>query len=228
MNSTIAKGGARAWNNLYASNSYLAGVSHTGGKFSLNNCALMTTREYESDIDGERIVDENNSCIYNVAKEDNLGENRRPKVTSVLVDAGVNSYYEDNFPTQFAQFKNGRDSANGQRIYNCRIDIGGGEYDFRGDFAKMLGARGTIEEMGPNVTTNALRNVVVPDGESIAVSVAPVSADRNTRYEFAYTKDGESPVRISESSKESFSCTLDGPCTVQTLNGYLGFVFQVR
>ena len=223
LNSTIAKGTARAWNNLYAYNSYFYNVSRGGGTFSLFNCAFMGENKY----DGTTIIPDESS-IFNVAMEDNLGENRRPKATSVLVDAGVNSYYEDNFPAQFAQFKNGRDSANGQRIYNCRIDIGGGEYDFRGDFAKMLGARGTIEEMGPNVTTNALRNVVVPEGESIAVSVAPVSADRNTRYELVYTPDGDSPVRISESSKESFSRTLDGPCTVQTLNGYLGFVFQVR
>ena len=222
LNSTIAKGSARAWNNISAYNSYLYNATHTGGKFSLFNCALRGANNF----DGEKIAADAD-CIFNVAMEDNLGENRRPKATSVLVDAGVNSYYEDNFPAQFAQFK-GRDSANGQRVYNCRIDIGGGEYDFRGDFAKMLGARGTIEEMGPNVTTNALRNVVVPDGESIAVSVAPVWADRNMRYELVYTPDGGSPVRISESSKESFSRTLDGPCTVQTLNGYLGFVFQVR
>ena len=92
----------------------------------------------------------------------------------------------------------------------------------------MLGSRGMIEEMGPNVTTNALRNVVVPEGESIAMSVAPRASNRNTQYELVYTPDGGSQTKISESSTDAFSYTLEGPCTIQTLNGYLGFVFQVR
>ena len=230
LNSTIAKGGARAWANLYAYNSYITTASmadkNKGYKFSLNNCAFEKTRD-NSGVDDKSIVDENNSCIYNVAKADNLGDDLRPKATSVLVDAGVNDYYDTHFPKQFEQFKN-RDVADGQRIYNCRIDIGGGEYDFRGDFARMLGSRGRIVEMGPNVTTNALRNVVVPEGESVAVSVTPKSSDRNTRYELVYTPDGGSQTKISESSTDAFSHTLEGPCTIQTLNGYIGFVFQVR
>jgi hypothetical protein len=180
----------------------------------------------ENKYDGKTIIPDE-SCVFNVAKEDNLGENRRPKATSVLIDAGVNSYYDEKFPAQFAQFK-GRDSANGQRVYNCRIDIGGGEYDFRGDFAKMLGARGVIEEMGPNVTTNAASDIVVPEDESIAVSVAPFSSERDTNYRFVYTPDGGSQTVISEKSTEAFSRTHEGPCTVQELKGYLGFVFQVR
>ena len=45
-------------------------------------------------------------------------KSRRPKTTSVLFDAGNNDYYDQYFPEQFAQFKNGRDSAYGQRVYN--------------------------------------------------------------------------------------------------------------
>jgi hypothetical protein len=92
----------------------------------------------------------------------------------------------------------------------------------------MLGSRGRIVEMGPNVTTNALRNVVVPEGESVAVSVTPFSSERDTNYRFVYTPDGGSQTVISEKSTEAFSRTLEGPCTVQELKGYLGFVFQVR
>ena len=33
---------------------------------------------------------------------------------------------------------------------------------------------------------------------------------------------------ISETSAESFSHTLDGACTVQALNGYVGFTFLLR
>jgi hypothetical protein len=223
LNSTIAQGSARAWNNLYAYNSYLYNASHTGGEFKLFNCAFMGENKY----DGKTIIPDE-SCIFNVAEEDNLGDDLRPKTASVLIDAGVNDYYDTYFPTQFEQFRNDRDVADGQRVYNGKIDIGCGEYDFRGDFARMLGSRGMIEEMGPNVTTNSLRNVVVPEGESIAMSVAPKSSDRKTRYELVYTSDGGSQTKISESSTDAFSYTLEGPCTVQSLNGYIGFVFQVR
>ena len=232
LNSTIVGGSARAWANISAYNSYIiaAGMADKtkGYKFSLNNCAFARIRE-NSGVDDESIVDENNSCIYNVANADNLGDDRRPKAASVLVDAGVNDYYDTHFPAQFAQFRNDRDVADGQRIYNCKIDIGCGEYDFRGDFARMLGSRGRIEEMGPNVTTNTLRNVVVPEGESIAVSVPPYASERNTHYEFVYTPDGGSQTKISESSTDAFSYTLEGPCTIQSLNGYRGFfVLSIR
>ncbi|MBR6586124.1 MAG: hypothetical protein IKK82_01770, partial [Kiritimatiellae bacterium] len=167
LNSTIAKGGARAWANISAYNSYITAASmpdkNKGYKFSLNNCAFARIRE-DSGVDDASIVDENNTCFYNVAKDDNLGDDLRPKTASVLIDAGVNDYYDTYFPTQFEQFRNDRDVADGQRVYNGKIDIGCGEYDFRGDFARMLGSRGRIEEMGPNVTTNTLRNVVVPEG----------------------------------------------------------------
>jgi len=222
LNSTIAQGTARAWSNLYAYNSYLYNVSRLDGEFRLFNCAFMGENKY----DGTTIIPDE-SCIYNVAKADNLGDDLRPKAASVLIDAGVNDYYDTHFPTQFEQFKN-RDVADGQRIYNGKIDIGCDEYDFRGDFARMLGSRAVIEAMGPNVTTNAARNVVVPEGESVAVSVTPKSSDRNTRYELVYTPDGGSQTKISESSTDAFSYTLEGPCTIQTLNGYIGFVFQVR
>jgi hypothetical protein len=149
-------------------------------------------------------------------------------MVSVLVDAGNKNYYDEKFPEQFAQFKNNRDFSDGQRVYNGQIDIGCGEYDFRSDFASLLGPRAVISEMGPNVTTNAASDVVVPEGESIALSVTPRSSDRLTHYELVYTEDGKPQTVISEKSTEAFSRTHEGPCTVQELKGYLGFVFQVR
>ena len=145
----------------------------------------------------------------------------------MLVDAGNKDYYDEFFPEEFVQFKN-LDFAGGQRIYNGQIDIGCGEYDFRPDFASLLGPRAVISEMGPNVTTNAASDIVVPEGESIAMSVVPLSADRNTQYKFVYTPDGGPQTMVSEKSTAAFSRTLEGPCTVQELNGYLGFVSQIR
>ena len=222
LNSIIAKGGARAWNTLYAYNSYLSGVSTIDKMFTLNNCAIMGARSESEHIKF------NEACHFSVAKADNLDENYCPKTSgSVLVDAGNKDYYDEKFPAQFAQFK-GRDFGNGQRVYNGRIDIGCGEYDFRPDFARLLGTGAVISEMGPNVTTNAVLGVVVPEGESIAMSVAPRATDRITQYELAYTPDGGSQTVVSEKSADAFSYELDGPCAVQSLKGYLGFVFHVR
>ena len=148
-------------------------------------------------------------------------------MASPLVDAGDKAIYEEVFPAARSQFK-GADFACGQRIYNGKIDIGCGEYDFRGDFAGMLGKRAVISEMGPNVTTNAVPNVVVPAGESITVSMASRATGRETRYELVYTPEGGSQAVISKSSTEAFSRTLDGACTIQSLDGYVGFLFQVR
>ena len=100
--------------------------------------------------------------------------------------------------------------------------------DYRPDFATLLGSRAVISDMGPNVTTNAARNVVVPDEESITVSMAPRSSSRETRYELTYTPEGGSQTVISEKSAEAFSYTLDGACTVQSLDGYVGSLLLFR
>ena len=169
-----------------------------------------------------------NTCLFEVTpSSDNIDGNYRPKTASRLIDAGSKALYDAWFPTKWVQFKDD-DVANGQRIYNGQIDIGCGEYDFRGDFAALLGPRAIISEMGPNVTTNAARNVVVPDGESITVAMAPLSSSRNTCYTLVYTPEGGSPAAVSEKSTAPFSRTLDGACTVQSLDGYVGFMFLIR
>ena len=231
LNSTFVGGTARSWNTLNAYNSYFYKVSHGTGehRFSLYNCAFSVARD-KSGVDGHDYILPNEFCIFSVANASNLDGNNRPKTAvSPLVDAGVKDYYDENFPAQFAQFKTNRDMNGGQRIYNGQIDIGCGEYDFRSDFAKMLGSRAVISEMGPNVTTNAVPNVVVPEGESITVSMEPKSAGE-TLYELVYTPDGGSETVVSETSEEAFSYTLDGACTVQSLNGHstCGLILMVR
>ena len=115
------------------------------------------------------------------------------------------------------QFK-GRDWKDGQRIYNGEIDVGCGEYDFRPTFAGYLGKGAGITEMGPNVTTNAVPNIVVPAGESITLAAAPKKSGVSTQYELVYTPEGGERTVISEKSKEAFSYTLEGACTVQSLS----------
>ena len=143
------------------------------------------------------------------------------------MDFGSKELYDANFPAKWVRFK-GRDYAGGQRIYNGQIDIGCGEYDFRTDFAGTLGKDAVISAMGPNVTTNAVPNLVVPEGESITVSMAPKAPGRSVTYEFVYTPEGGERTVVAEKSATGFTYTLDGPCTVQSLLRRMGLVFSVR
>ena len=58
--------------------------------------------------------------------------------------------------------------------------------------------------------------------------MAPRASSREMRYELAYTPEGGSPTVISEKSAEPFLYTLGGACTVQSLDGFMGFMFLIR
>ena len=229
LNSTVLGGDMRSSKGyLRAYNSYLekaSGADASASGVICTNCAF--TLSASSAMAANSSYD-TNTCVFSVASANNLGENCRPKTAaSPLVDAGNKALYDACFPKAWAQFKD-CDFANGQRIYNGQIDIGCGEYDFRGDFAKMLGPRAVISEMGPNVTTNAVPNVAVPDGESITLSVPSRNPGKETLYELVYTPDGGAQTLVSEKSADGFLRTLDGACTVQSLlvrNGFL-IMFQ--
>lgn len=229
LNSTVVNGGMRAFGDMVVYNSCIQSVSTTTGedaKIKLFNCATSIAKK--DDVTDANIEFDESSCIFSATAADNIGANSRPKTAdSVLVDAGNKEYYDTYFPAQFAQFKIG-DYNRDQRIYNGQIDIGCAEYDFRPDFAALLGSRAVISEMGPNVTTNVAANVVVPEGESIAMSVPSLGTDREIQYKLVYTPEGGSQVEVSERSADDFSCRLNGACTIQSLNRYFGFVLSVR
>ena len=84
--------------------------------------------------------------------------------------------------------------------------------------------------MGPNVTTNNVPNIVVPEGESIALAASPKKPGVSTQYELVYTPEGGEPTKVSESGKEAFAYLLEGPCSVQSLyaTGLIGFILMVR
>ena len=73
--------------------------------------------------------------------------------------------------------------------------------------------------MGPNVTTNDVPSVVVPEGESIALSMMPLASDAKTLYEIVYTPYGGAQTVFSQRSMEAFGHMLEGRCTVQSLTG---------
>ena len=225
LNSTVQGGATRSSKGYFrAYNSYLEVVSaadSSSGGVICTNCVFSLPAS--SAILAGCSYDEN-TCSFSASRADNLGENMRPKTAaSPLVDAGSKALYDARFPKAWEQFK-GRDFANGQRVYNGQIDVGCGEYDFRGDFAAMLGPRVVISEMGPNVTTNAVPNVVVPEGDSITLSVPTRNPGKDAKYELVYTPDGGEQTVVSETSAYGFLRALDGVCTVQSLivrNGFL-------
>ncbi len=191
------------------------------------NCVF--SRPIETALTGNGIVKyDPETCLFEVPVSNNVDtSNRRPKTSaSPLVDAGNKEIYNNWFPAAWVQFK-GQDFACGQRIYNAQIDVGCGEYDFRGDFAGYLGTKVSIPAMGPNVTTNAARNIVVPEGETIDLAMPPKASGKSATYELVYTPEGGEQTVVHEASANGFSRTLEGACTVQSLSR-VGFVFLIR
>ena len=230
LNSTVATqvraNGTTRILNTYLRDAYR--ISENSKFVWCTNCVF--SRPIETALTGGGVVNyDPETCLFEVPVSGNVDTStRRPKTSSSpLVDYGCKEIYDKWFPAAWVQFK-GQDFACGQRIYNGQIDIGCGEYDFRGDFAALLGPRAVISEMGPNVTTNNVPNIVVPEGESITVAMAPLSSRRDTCYELVYTPEGGSPTAVSEKSTVPFSRTLDGACTVQSLDGYVGFMLLIR
>ena len=229
LNSTVLGGDVRGSSNIQrAINSYLFKVSGSSGNgVACTNCVFTQAASKAISGDSSSYYDEA-TCKFSVPAADNLDDNIRPSsATSPLVDFGSKELYDANFPAKWVRFK-GRDYAGGQRIYNGQIDVGCGEYDFRPDFAGSLGKDAVISAMGPNVTTNAVPNLVVPEGESITVSMAPKAPGRSVTYEFVYTPEGGERTVVAEKSATGFTYTLDGPCTVQSLLRRMGLVFSVR
>jgi hypothetical protein len=130
-----------------------------------------------------------------------------PTTAEYAIDKGNRDYYV--YPSAFAH-EAGRDFAGGQRIYNGQIDIGCGEYDARGDFGKALGAKKSalaIDVATPDVTTNALGRIALPDGAGLKL---------------ALTLPLAGPVTIALDKTAGVTVTLDG---AEIAPGSGGFVF---
>jgi len=216
--------------NLRIINSYLSKVSALATSDNTafcTNCVFTSASDDAMVAKGHCFYDEA-TCLFSVKKADNREDNFRPKYSaSPLVDAGSKALYDANFPSKWVQFKEG-DLKGGQRIYNAQIDVGCGEYDWRGDFASMLGAKAAISEMGENVTVDSASNIVVPEGDTIALSMPPRSPGRTTKYELTYTPEGGEKTVVTEVSSEAFSYVLAGPCTVQSLTRSGSFAITIR
>ena len=95
-----------------------------------------------------------------------------PTTAKYIIDNGNRDYYV--YPSAFAS-EAGKDRMGGQRIYNGQIDIGPGEYDWRGDFTQALTKKPDQLAVGaatPDVTTNALGQVALSDGDSVTLALS--------------------------------------------------------
>ena len=79
-----------------------------------------------------------------------------------------------------------------------------------------------------NMGIDIVPNVVVPEGESITLAMAPKVSGRATAYELVYTPEGGERTVVFEKSATGFTYTLDGACTVQSLSRCGGLVFSIR
>ena len=199
-----------------AVNSRFGTLNHNSGKCLLYNC-------YVSQDNGNLVL--TNSIVAGALNgKSTLGagsltgirlkfdSNGRPDATDpttaqYAIDKGNRDYYV--YSSAFAH-EAGRDFAGGQRIYNGQIDIGCGEYDARGDFGKALGAKKSalaIDVATPDVTTNALGRIALPDGAGLKL---------------ALTLPLAGPVTIALDKTAGVTVTLDG---AEIAPGSGGFVF---
>jgi len=122
-----------------------------------------------------------------------VDENYRPVAGSLAIDAGSAEYR--TMPTALAA-REKLDFAGGQRTYNGAIDIGAGEFDWRGVFGAKLrpgSARAQVLAASENVTTNALNGIVLRDGDSLEVAYA-VRTLASRICAFKAVVDGEGTV----------------------------------
>ncbi|MBR2981722.1 MAG: hypothetical protein IKC80_00685, partial [Kiritimatiellae bacterium] len=169
------------------------------------NCVLTGRNAGEANPDA--------ATRFNVTDAKREAETARPTAGSSLVDAGVLSYYNDNFPADWVMFKM-FDLGGGQRVYgDGKIDIGAGEYDWRGAFAKALHhSKATVTAASEGVRSLD-GDVVLGDGDELVVN---------------WQVAGESKAELytSLSGEGNATVTLDGEPLVLDASGVTAFVVQ--
>lgn len=139
------------------------------GKASLTNC-ILTAAKTDGLVDlGGTVFDSDLSIA------DLDATTYRPvteRALALLRDkVGDDSSWLVELPyyASFGKFLD-KDYADGQRVYNGKVDIGPGEYDWRGDFAKTLAKKNVaVEVASAGVTTNEVAGLVLADGETLTV-----------------------------------------------------------
>ena len=150
---------------------------------------------------------------FNVTDASREAETARPTAGSSLVDAGVLSYYNDNFPADWVMFKM-FDLGGGQRVYGeGKIDVGAGEFDWRGAFGKALHHSKAAVTAASEGVRSLDGNVVLGGGDELVVN---------------WQVAGESKAELytSLSGEGNATVTLDGEPLVLDASGVTAFVVQ--
>jgi hypothetical protein len=155
-NSRIAKiWGADGFTRVY--NSY---VENDFGTVAYTNCALPVS------LRSTCVADEATKFKANIQFDDDM---RPISVDSQAVDKGDATYYV--YPAAFAH-EAGKDIAGGQRIYNGALDIGPGEYDWRGIFTERLNRRGvSVDAASAGVTTAEIEGLTLQEGDTLNLAL---------------------------------------------------------
>ena len=166
------------YNTTFVSGGLSAGSNYPNKAY---NCLFLSTapavstlyRCYSNKAKGSNITDED-GCKFGQTTEDLAcdPETYRPLKGSIAIDAANAAYYvrATNGWSKLWQSFIGTDYAGGQRVYNGKIDIGAGEYDWRGDFGKTLAKKGVaVAYASEGVTTNEVTGVDLANGEKIVV-----------------------------------------------------------
>ena len=104
-----------------------------------------------------------------------------------------------------------KDFAHGQRVYNGAIDIGCGEYDWRGDFGRKLAKKGVeVVAASEGVTTNLVAGLDVPAGKPL-------------KMKFVLQTSGEVSFKVSAEAGTSAAVTVDGSALAIGDDGWCRF-----
>ena len=164
---------ANSYSCTYAKNAYARGGSHynalcltDGGKYINGPKFYHCYFTYRPNDYSSPVLDE--ECVITNAAALPVDANGRPAAGSIAIDAGRMDYFE-----RIAAEYRDKDAFGGQRVYNGAVDVGCGEYDWRGDFAKALAAKNVeVTAAGEHVATNAVAGLDVAAGQSLKLKLS--------------------------------------------------------
>lgn len=188
VNSFVDTKLSKSTGKLIVYNSYVKQTSQrSGATMILSNCVYLTG--------GTAVADAETSTLVTKAPQIDLATRRPIRGKSdLLIDTGVAA--DHVYPSAFAS-ELGKDLMGGQRIYNGKIDIGCGEYDWRGDFTKQLAAKGVaVEAASDNVTTNDLNGLVLSDGDMLTLKLVTKTDGEVSLKAVAGDDGGSVTVRV--------------------------------
>ena len=190
----LMAGGATYGSKTLLCNSYIK-TTQQKSVAGITNCVLGVTEGYINNMPYDP-----ETCKYSVEYDDlKLDENYRPALDSALVDFADKELYDAYFPEAWERFKD-VDFSGGQRVYNGRMDVGAGEYDWRATFSTELNraGRAAVIEASENVMTNASGGISLAGGDSVEVVYSPAANGKCAFSILTAGGDGEVTAKLGD------------------------------